>query len=626
MFCIKIILGRIDKGVSAGKEIPGKEGNFMKHRLLKAAAAVVFTCAAFHVQAANPFTDVDTNSWAYQAVSKLSAENVVEGYPDGTFRGEKNISRYEVARIIARLVARKDSLTADQQATVDKLAQSYRDDLANLGVRVTELEKKTGHTELITELRIQDVDRYGNIFKGHTEKDNELSTRVRLNTITTVNDRSTVYGQLETFLGFSGNDVYSVNKYSYNSDGSRYQNNGYGEGEVHLNRLWTTYQFGPKQDMTGLPFGPSKNLIGIGQFPVKMGVTGYTYDGEFKGAFLTLGDYREGGHFTLAYGRSTNINVDYTAPMMHGFGITNDEVTDLANKMATLTAYNQAVAAERTAAVISQAQQKVAAITSQLYSNDAQTRATAAATIKGMIAASGSDLASMANDLVATADGNTALTLYPMGDKVQMAWGEDEDIPIAYASYIYKKPQQYEFHVYGMRAVGPVSHIAAAYGLAGQYYVTPMWNVHAEYVKNTRKLPLNNERPYSFNYGVAYGTADVLKAKSYSIGLDYIYSQAGTYFGGSTNDIADQYMGHVYKDWRGRSNVPAYFADKMDAVLDGTDNPNRNYGGAKFFLAKAAYVPMKGLIIEANYGFNAQDMGGKKMDNMFLLKATAYIK
>lgn len=99
--------------------------------------------------------------------------------------GEKNISRYEVAQIIARLVARKDSLTADQQATVDKLAQSYRDDLANLGVRVTELEKKTGHTELITELRIQDVDRYGNIFKGHTEKDNELSTRVRLNTITT---------------------------------------------------------------------------------------------------------------------------------------------------------------------------------------------------------------------------------------------------------------------------------------------------------------------------------------------------------------------------------------------------------------------------------------------------------
>lgn len=594
----------------------------MKHRLLKAAAAVVFTCAAFHVQAANPFTDVDTNSWAYQAVSKLSAENVVEGYPDGTFRGEKNISRYEVAQIIARLVARKDSLTADQQATVDKLAQSYRDDLANLGVRVTELEKKTGHTELITELRIQDVDRYGNIFKGHTEKDNELSTRVRLNTITTVNDRSTVYGQLETFLGFSGNDVYSVNKYSYNSDGSRYQNNGYGEGEVHLNRLWTTYQFGPKQDTTGLPFGPSKNLIGIGQFPVKMGVTGYTYDGEFKGAFLTLGDYREGGHFTLAYGRSTNINVDYTAPMMHGYTFSNQDVAGIAGSMA----YAQALAAGPSQKYAEAVKEQTAATVAAGLSADPQTRATTAAKLMQQIQASGSDLASMASDLVPVLNGTDAFTLYPMGNKVQMAWGEDEDVPIAYASYIYKKPQQYEFHVYGMRAVGPVSHIVAAYGLAGQYYVTPMWNVHAEYVKNMRKLPLNNERPYSFNYGVAYGTADVLKAKSYSIGLDYIYSQAGTYFGGSTNDIADQYMGHVYKDWRGRSNVPAYFADKMDAVLDGTDNPNRNYGGAKFFLAKAAYVPMKGLIIEANYGFNAQDMGGKKMDNMFLLKATAYIK
>ncbi|HJI73127.1 MAG TPA: S-layer homology domain-containing protein [Veillonellaceae bacterium] len=606
----------------------------MKHRLLKAAAAVVFTCAAFHVQAANPFTDVDTNSWAYQAVSKLSAENVVEGYPDGTFRGEKNISRYEVAQIIARLVARKDSLTADQQATVDKLAQSYRDDLANLGVRVTELEKKTGHTELITELRIQDVDRYGNIFKGHTEKDNELSARVRLNTITTVNDRSTVYGQLETFLGFSGNDVYSVNKYSYNSDGSRYQNNGYGEGEVHLNRLWTTYQFGPKQDTTGLPFGPSKNLIGIGQFPVKMGVTGYTYDGEFKGAFLTLGDYREGGHFTLAYGRATNINVDYTAPMMHGFGISNSTVASLVGKLASAQAYSQALAAG-----YSDAQAKAVAASTEtntievlngknkgLSSDNPAIRAATAQKVKDMIVASGSDLASMADDLVVTANEQDAFTLYPMGDKVQMAWGEDEDVPIAYASYIYKKPQHYEFHIYGMRALGPVSNIAQAYGLAGQYYVTPMWNVHAEYVKNMKKLPLNNERPYSFNYGVAYGTADVLKAKSYSIGLDYIYSQAGTYFGGSTNDITDQYMGHVYSSWRGRSNVPAYFADKMDAVLDGTDNPNRNYGGAKFFLAKAAYVPMKGLIIEANYGFNAQDMGGKKMDNMFLLKATAYIK
>ena len=85
----------------------------MKHRLLKAAAAVVFTCAAFHVQAANPFTDVDTNSWAYQAVSKLSAENVVEGYPDGTFRPDARITRAEAMTMINRVLCRMPQSESD---------------------------------------------------------------------------------------------------------------------------------------------------------------------------------------------------------------------------------------------------------------------------------------------------------------------------------------------------------------------------------------------------------------------------------------------------------------------------------------------------------------------------------
>ena len=217
-------------------------------------------------------------------------------------------------------------------------------------------------------------------------------------------------------------------------------------------------------------------------------------------------------------------------------------------------------------------------------------------------------------------------TLYPMGRDVVMGWGDDEDVPVAYASYIYKKPGQWEAHAYAMKACGPVGRIAKAYGFAGSYNVTPMLRVQGEFVKNLRKLPLNNERPYSYNYGIHYGEANVLKAKSFSIGVDYVYSQAGTYFGGSSNDIVDQYTGHVYKNWNGMK-MPAYFADKMDALTDGDpSNDHNNFGGAKFYLAKASFVPMRGLLVEANYGFNAKDMGGKKMDNMFMLKATAYIK
>ena len=605
----------------------------MRHTILRAAVCAFFAGAAMTASAANPFSDVESDSWAYEAVASLSDRNIIEGYPDGTFRGNKHITRYELAQITARLLAKKDSLTAEQQSIVDKLSREYANDLSNLGVRISELEKKTGKTFLITELRVQGIDRYDNIFTEKKEKHYELGARVRLNTITRVNDRSTLYGQLETFISMNGREMFDPNKYTYHKDGSMHVAGGHNDGDVHLNRLLATYQFGPKQDTSNLPFGPSKNLIGIGQFPVKMGVTGYTYDGEFKGAFLKLGDYLKGHQFTFAFGRATNISVNYTAPMMHGVKVTPIAKSKLIGELSTNKVVAAAVAADPSLkAILGQAKNLINS------SNNLPELKTNLNTIVGAIGSKNPALASAvaaklgALNLDALAGGSMVYnpatdTLYPMGKDVMMDWGEDEDVPVTYASYIYKIPDKWEVHAYAMKANGPVGHICEAYGFAGSYYVTPKWNLHGEFVKNLRVLPLNNEKPHSFNYGFSYGTADVLKPKSFSIGIDYIYSQAGTYFGGSGNDIADQYMGHVYKNWHGMKNVPAYFADKMDALTDGNPaNDHNNFGGAKFFLAKAAYVPMKGLIVEADYGFKAKDMGGKKMDNMLILKATAYIK
>lgn len=605
----------------------------MRHTILRAAVCAFFAGAAMTASAANPFSDVESDSWAYEAVASLSDQNIVEGYPDGTFKGDKHITRYEMAQITARLLAKRDSLSADQQSVVDKLSREYANDLSSLGVRISELEKKTGKTFLITELRVQGIDRYDNIFTEKKEKHYELGARVRLNTITRVNDRSTLYGQLETFISMNGREMFDPNKYTYHKDGSMHVAGGHNDGDVHLNRLLATYQFGPKQDTSNLPFGPSKNLIGIGQFPVKMGVTGYTYDGEFKGAFLKLGDYLKGHQFTFAFGRATNISVNYTAPMMHGVKVTPIAKSKLIGELSTNKVVAAAVAADPSLkAILGQAKNLINS------SNNLPELKTNLNTIVGAIGSKNPALASAvaaklgALNLDALAGGSMVYnpatdTLYPMGKDVMMDWGEDEDVPVTYASYIYKIPDKWEVHAYAMKANGPVGHICEAYGFAGSYYVTPKWNLHGEFVKNLRVLPLNNEKPHSFNYGFSYGTADVLKPKSFSIGIDYIYSQAGTYFGGSGNDIADQYMGHVYKNWHGMKNVPAYFADKMDALTDGNPaNDHNNFGGAKFFLAKASYVPMKGLIVEADYGFNAKDMGGKKMDNMFMLKATAYIK
>ena len=601
----------------------------MKHAFLKAAIAACFACAAVTVSAANPFTDVSADDWAYQAVASLSDEGVIDGYPDGTFRGDKHVTRYEIAQIVARLMAKEDTLNASQKETLAKLSSQYANELKDLGVRIAELEKKRGVTDLLTELRVQSIDRYDNVFKGNVQKHNELSTRVRLNTITPVNDRVHLYGQIETILDMNGKESYDVNRIDPKDKSQTKLRTGYGDGDFHLNRLWTTYHFGPKQDTTNLPYGPSKNLIGIGQFPVKMGVTGYTYDGEVKGVFAAFGDYLKGGRLTLAFGRATNINYAYTGPMMRGVALKNTEISDLMGKAAGQAAYKTALTAGMTQEVAMSAYKsaydKVNGELKGLSSNNMADRVIAAQKINAMVAQASPELQKLAKNLTPMLDGENAFNYFPM-DNVHMGWGDDEDVPVAYASYIYKKPGQWEVHAYGMKACGPVGHIAKAYGFAGSYNVTPMLRVQGEFVKNLRKLPLNNERPYSYNYGIHYGEANVLKAKSFSIGVDYVYSQAGTYFGGSSNDIVDQYTGHVYKNWNGMK-MPAYFADKMDALTDGDpSNDHNSFGGAKFYLAKASFVPMRGLLVEANYGFNAKDMGGKKMDNMFMLKATAYIK
>lgn len=617
----------------------------MNHCLLKTAMAALFATAAFTVSAANPFADVDTSSWAYQAVSQLSDQGVVDGYPDGTFKGDKNVSRYELAQIIARLMAKEDSLNDSQKAMVQKLSAEYADDLQNLGVRVKELEKKTGNLSTITELRVQDIPRYDNVYKDSKSSHDELSLRVRINTMANVNDRSTVYSQLETTMGMNGSTPFNPNRQDWSSRESSDADKtrtGYGDGDFHMNRLWATYHFGKKQDTSKLPFGPSKNLIGIGQFPVKMGVTGYTYDGQFKGAFISFGDYRQGGRFTIAHGRATDINYNYTGPMVRGMpgmsalttkAIKSQLLSTLQNsKLVKQTiANNPDLAGKFTSAMqaISAAntnkelQTTISGIGAQL-SQLGQTKNNAGLSAIGQ-SVQGINIANLVSNGVGYYNLDND-TLYPMGKDVMEDWGQDEDVPVTYASYIFKKPKQWEFHAYGMTANGPIGKICKAYGFAGAYYVTPMWHVQGEYVKNMRKLPLNNERPYSFNYGLHYGTADILQGGSFEVGLDYVYSQAGTYFGGSSDDIVDQYMGHIYKNWHGMKNVPAYIANVMEDKANGTYSSNKNYGGAKFFLAKASFVPMRGLIIDAEYGFNAKDMGGRKMDNMFMLKATAYIK
>lgn len=61
---------------------------------------------------AGSFADVSSDHWAYDAVNKLVAADLIEGYPDGTFGGQRNLTRYEISKIVARLL---DDIQAERE-------------------------------------------------------------------------------------------------------------------------------------------------------------------------------------------------------------------------------------------------------------------------------------------------------------------------------------------------------------------------------------------------------------------------------------------------------------------------------------------------------------------------------
>ena len=110
------------------------------------------------------------------------------------------MTRYELAQIVARLMAKEDQLNAEQQATLDKLAGEYADELANLGVRVANLEKKVGNISWSGDARMQ---YQHNLADGsRTEHADHWKGRMRINVEGQVNDQVTVNGRFVNEMDF----------------------------------------------------------------------------------------------------------------------------------------------------------------------------------------------------------------------------------------------------------------------------------------------------------------------------------------------------------------------------------------------------------------------------------------
>ena len=172
----------------------------MKAKVFAALAAAMAGGAACAF-AANPFVDVPSDSWAYQSVVELADAGIIQGVDGEHFQGQRNITRYEAAEMVAKAIAHMDKATVEQRALINKLADEFADELNSLGVRVSALENRVGSVKLTGDARFRY--RYQ---KNNKENDKSWDYRIRLRANARVNDRTKVtYGISSTYHSFADN-------------------------------------------------------------------------------------------------------------------------------------------------------------------------------------------------------------------------------------------------------------------------------------------------------------------------------------------------------------------------------------------------------------------------------------
>lgn len=174
-----------------------------KTLLLAMTIAMGITASAY---AANPFSDVPAGHWAYDAVNKLAAEGVVEGYPGGTYGGDRLMTRYEMAQIVAKAMAKG--------ANVDRLAAEFAGELDSLGVRVANLEKKSDNVRITGQIRYEYGDRGGDLGSKYGKvAQHRLRSRIFVNG--NINEDWSYTGRFEnnqSLKNSSGDDTVRLNQ------------------------------------------------------------------------------------------------------------------------------------------------------------------------------------------------------------------------------------------------------------------------------------------------------------------------------------------------------------------------------------------------------------------------------
>ena len=224
-----------------------------------AATAVLGVTTAF---AANPFSDVTPDSWAYQAVSQLANAGVINGYPDGTFKGQNNITRYEMAQMVAKAMANQDRANAEQQAMINRLADEFSNELNNLGVRVARLEDRVGNVKVTGDARLR--------YRDAEHAKSKFDARARLQFNAKVNDRTDAVVRVASDNFELGNSEKGSNV------------------GVSVDRAYVNHKFGERVSLKAGRFG-------------QVAGGGLAFDGTFDGAQLNAGNDKINAQVAYGY-------------------------------------------------------------------------------------------------------------------------------------------------------------------------------------------------------------------------------------------------------------------------------------------------------------------------------------
>ena len=224
-----------------------------------AATAVLGVTTAF---AANPFSDVTPDSWAYQAVSQLANAGVINGYPDGTFKGQNNITRYEMAQMVAKAMANQDRANAEQQAMINRLADEFSNELNNLGVRVARLEDRVGNVKVTGDARLR--------YKDAEHAKSKFDARARVQFNAKVNDRTDAVVRLTSGNFELGNSTTG------------------GNADAQIDRAYVNHKFGERVSLKAGRFG---QVVG----------GGLAFNGTFDGAQFNAGNDKVNAQVAYGY-------------------------------------------------------------------------------------------------------------------------------------------------------------------------------------------------------------------------------------------------------------------------------------------------------------------------------------